>query len=338
MPPFLSVVTPLFNEELVVKHMYERLTRVLEGNHLDYEIIMINDGSRDRTLPIARELCQRDRRIRLVSFSRNFGHQIAITAGMDRAVGQVVVIIDADLQDPPEMIIEMIKKWKQGYHVVYGVRKKREGESFFKLLTAALFYRILRKVTAVDIPVDTGDFRLMDRKVVEQLKNMPERSRFIRGMVSWVGFKQDKVEYVREKRFGGETKFPLTKMLRFAIDGMLSFSQLPLQISSILGLLCAFVSFVFIIYGLLMKYLYPELMVQGWTSIFVAFLFLGGVQLLSIGILGEYLGRMFDEIKRRPLYIVEEEMNHGFDNGSVADELSPISLEEMNRSMSIRMS
>jgi glycosyltransferase involved in cell wall biosynthesis len=309
MAPFLSVVVPLFNEELVIRHMYERLTHVLERDHLNYEIIMINDGSRDGTPAIARELCRKDKRVKLISFSRNFGHQIAITAGMDKALGQVVVIIDADLQDPPEVIIEMIKKWQQGYQVVYAVRKTRNGESLFKLLTAALFYRILRKMTPVDIPLDTGDFRLMDRKVVEQLNRMRERNRFIRGMVSWVGFTQSKVEYVRERRFSGETKFPFKRMLKFAIDGMLAFSQLPLKFSSILGLFCAAISFVFIIYGVIEKFFYSRTTVQGWTSIFVASLFLGGVQLLSIGILGEYLGRIFEEIKGRPLYITEEEIN-----------------------------
>jgi dolichol-phosphate mannosyltransferase len=309
MAPFLSVVVPLFNEELVIRPMYERLTHVLESDHLDYEIIMINDGSRDGTPFIARELCRKDKRLKLISFSRNFGHQIAITAGMDKALGQVVVIIDADLQDPPEVISEMIKKWQQGYQVVYGVRKKRNGETVFKLLTAALFYRILRKITPVDIPLDTGDFRLMDKKVVEQLNRMRERSRFIRGMVSWVGFKQVKVEYVRESRFRGETKFPFRRMLKFAIDGILAFSQLPLKFSSILGLFCATISFVLIIYGVMEKFLYAQTTVQGWTSIFVASLFLGGVQLLSIGILGEYLGRIFEEIKGRPLYITEEEIN-----------------------------
>ncbi len=309
MAPFLSVVVPLFDEERVIGHLYERLTDVLERNQLNYEIIMINDGSRDDTLAIARQLCHKDGRLKLINFSRNFGHQMAITAGMDKALGQVVVVIDGDLQDPPEVIIEMINKWTEGYQVVYGVRKKRKGEGLFKLLTASLFYRILRKMTAVDIPVDAGDFRLMDRKVVEQLKRMRERSRFIRGMVSWVGFKQGKVEYVRERRFSGETKFPFKKMLKFAIDGILSFSQLPLKFSSILGLLCAAISLVLIIYGFIAKFLYPQNTIQGWTSILVASLFLGGVQLLSIGILGEYLGRIFEEIKGRPLYITEEEIN-----------------------------
>jgi len=309
MATFLSVIVPLYNEELVIDEMYNRLTQVLEGNQLDYEIVMVNDGSKDQTLFLAQEIATRDKRAKLISFSRNFGHQIAVTAGMDRASGQVVVIIDADLQDPPEVILEMIAKWKEGFHVVYGVRKKRKGESFFKLTSAALFYRLLRKMTSVNIPVDTGDFRLMDRKVVDNMKLMRERSRFVRGMVSWVGFKQDKVEYVRESRFAGETKYPFKKMLKFALDGMLSFSQLPLKLASAFGFICAILSFVFFIYGFTIRIFFPELVIPGWTSIFVASLFVGGVQLMCVGILGEYVGRIYEELKGRPLYIIEEERN-----------------------------
>jgi dolichol-phosphate mannosyltransferase len=309
MSPVLSVIVPLYNEELVIRQMVEALTAVLAGGRIDYEIILVNDGSVDRTLPMAKELCRKDGRLRLISFSRNFGHQIAITAGMDKARGQAVAVIDADLQDPPEVLLQMLEKWREGYHVVYGVRKARKGETAFKLFTAAMFYRILRAMTPVDIPADTGDFRLMDRRVVEQLRQMRERSRFVRGMVSWVGFKQGKIEYIRESRRLGETKYPFKKMLKFAVDGMLSFSQMPLRISSALGLGCALIAFVFMVYGFVVKYFYPETAIQGWASIFVASLFLGGVQLMSIGILGEYIGRMYDEIKGRPLYIIEEEMN-----------------------------
>jgi dolichol-phosphate mannosyltransferase len=282
---------------------------VLESHQLDYELVLVNDGSKDRTINMAKELSKKDKRIKLLSFSRNFGHQTAITAGMDRASGQVVVIIDADLQDPPEIIIKMIEKWKEGYQVVYGQRKKRKGESLFKLITASTFYRILKKLTPVDIPVDTGDFRLIDRKVANQLIAMRERNRFVRGMVSWVGFKQCKVEYEREKRFAGDTKYPLKKMFKFAMDGMLSFSQIPLKISSFFGFVCSGVSFLLIIYGLVRKVFFPEAVVIGWASTFVTVLFLGGVQLISVGILGEYLGRMYDEIKGRPLYIIDEEIN-----------------------------
>jgi glycosyltransferase involved in cell wall biosynthesis len=309
MAPFLSVIVPLYNEESVIREMYRRLTHVLESNRLDYEIVLINDGSRDETLSIAKQLCETDKRIKLISFSRNFGHQIAITAGMDNASGQIVVVIDADLQDPPEVIVQMIDKWKEGYQVVYGVRKERKGESFFKLVTAALFYRILRRMTPLQIPVDTGDFRLIDRKVVEQLRHMRERSRFVRGMVSWVGFRQAKVEYIRDTRMAGETKYPFNKMMKFAVDGILSFSQIPLKLSSAFGFLCSVISFVMLVYGVVAKYFYPETTIRGWTSIFVASLFLGGVQLIAIGILGEYLGRIYEEIKGRPLYVIDEQIN-----------------------------
>ena len=309
MPFTVSIVVPLYNEESVLHELYNRLGGILKLHNIAYEIILVNDGSSDNTFTIAKSLCREDKEIKLISFSRNFGHQIAITAGMDKASGKAIIIIDADLQDPPEVIIEMINKWKEGYHVVYGVRKKRIGESFFKLASANLFYRILTKMTRVNIPVDAGDFRLLDAKVVEQLKKMKERSRFIRGMVSWVGFRQCQVEYIREKRFAGETKYPLKKMIRFALDGILSFSEVPLKFSSAFGFLCSGFSFILIIYGFVSKLFFPETTIPGWTSIFVASMFLGGVQLICIGILGEYIGRVYDEIKGRPLYIVDEEIN-----------------------------
>ena len=307
--PFVSIVVPLYNEELVIKEMYRRLSEMVHQNELSYEIILVNDGSRDRTAEMAREICRKDKNIKLINFSRNFGHQIAITAGMDKASGEVIAIIDADLQDPPEVILDMIQKWKEGNQVVYGVRQKRKGESYFKLLTAALFYRILKKMTPIEIPLDTGDFRLMDRRVVESLKKMREKNRFVRGMVSWVGFKQCKVEYVREKRFAGETKYPLKKMLKFAVDGILSFSQIPLKLSTIFGFICSGISFLFILYGVVVKFLFPSNAISGWASIFVASLFLGGVQLICLGIIGEYLGRIHEEVKGRPLYVSEEEIN-----------------------------
>lgn len=309
MAKFISVIVPLYNEELVINEMYTRLTRVLMENSLDYEILLVNDGSTDRTLKMARDICDKDRRVRLISFSRNFGHQIAITAGFDKASGDVVVTIDADLQDPPEVIVHMIEKWREGYQVVYGVRKKREGESYFKLFTAAMFYRIHRKMTHANMPIDTGDFRLMDRNVVEQLRKMRERGRFVRGMVNWVGFRQCKIEYVREERFAGETKYPFKKMLILALDGIFSFSQIPLKLSSALGFLCSGLSFVMILYGLIIKYFFPERAISGWASLFIACLFLGGVQLICLGILGEYLGRIYEETKGRPLYIIDDEIN-----------------------------
>ncbi len=307
--PQLSIVIPLYNEELVLDELHGRIAGVLDTLNIESEVILVNDGSTDRTNDLAKNMCGSDARFKLISFSRNFGHQIAITAGMEKTKGKAVVFIDADLQDPPELIPDMMKKWEEGFHVVYGVRKKRKGESFFKRLTAALFYRVLRMMTNADIPVDTGDFRLLDRKVVEQLKNMRERSRFLRGMVSWVGFKQCKLEYIREKRFAGETKYPLKKMLAFAVDGMLSFSRVPLRLSTLLGFICACLSFIFILYGLIIKSFFPAYAIPGWASIFIASLFLGGVQLICVGILGEYIGRIYEEVKKRPLYIIDEEIN-----------------------------
>jgi polyisoprenyl-phosphate glycosyltransferase len=307
--PTLSIVVPLYNEELVIGEMHTRLKAVLDANQVDYEIILVDDGSNDRTAELAMNICRDMPRVRLLSFSRNFGHQIAVTAGLDNSTGQAIVIIDADLQDPPEVILGMLDKWRAGAHVVYGVRIQRKGESFFKRATAAVFYRLIRKLTRVDIPVDTGDFRLMDRNVVDQLLTMRERNRFVRGMVSWVGFRQEKIEYVREQRFAGETKYPFKKMLRFAVDGVLSFSDVPLKISSIFGLICSLLSFALIIYGLVVRLFFPQFAIPGWASVFSAVLFLGGVQLMCIGILGEYLGRVYDEVKGRPLYVIKEKVN-----------------------------
>ncbi|HDM78496.1 MAG TPA: glycosyltransferase [Deltaproteobacteria bacterium] len=307
--PFLSVVVPVFNEELTIEKMYERVKKALEEDALTFEIIIVNDGSYDSTVEKVKRLCSIDNRVKLVSFSRNFGHQIAISAGLDKSRGQVVVIIDADLQDPPELIPKMIKMWENGCEVVYAVRKKRKGDSFFKRFTAALFYRTLRILSPVEIPLDAGDFRLLDRKVVDVLKRMRERSRFVRGMVSWIGFRQGKIEYVREKRIAGETKYPLRKMISFAIDGILSFSNLPLRLSSAFGFIAAVISFILLLYGIWIKVFYPSKTIPGWTSLFVVILFFSGIQLVCIGILGEYVGRANEECKKRPLYIVDEEVN-----------------------------
>jgi len=307
--PLISIVVPLYNEELVLDELYQRLTEMIDRAQLRCEVIMVNDGSRDGTMDIARRICRIDRRFKLIGLSRNFGHQLAVTAGLDQAAGDAVVIIDADLQDPPEVIPLMVEKWQAGNDVVYGVRSRREGETAFKRMTAALFYRILRRATNVDIPVDTGDFRLMDRQVVDQLLTMRERFRFIRGMVSWVGFRQTHVEYERAARFAGTTKYPLPKMLRFAIDGMLSFSHVPLKMASMFGFIASLVSFLALGYGIVIRLFFPERAIAGWASVFVAILFIGGVQLICIGILGEYLGRMYDEVKRRPLYIAQELLN-----------------------------
>ena len=311
MDPLVSIVIPLFNEEPVVDTLYARLMQVIDGHRLRAEVVLVNDGSTDGTMDKVRRICERDDRVRVLGFSRNFGHQMAITAGIERAAGDVVVVMDADLQDPPEVIPEMLRKWREGYAVVHAVRTARKGESYPKRATAALFYRLLRRLTDVEISVDAGDFRLMDRKVVDQLTRMPERFRFVRGMVSWVGFRQGSVGYVREDRVAGETKYPWRKMVRFALDGIFSFSQVPLRLSSALGFLSSGLAFLFMIYGLVVRAFFPAHAVTGWASIFVALLFLGGVQLISVGILGEYLGRIYDEVKRRPLYIADEEINFG---------------------------
>lgn len=309
MGPDLSVVVPLYNEELVIAELHRRLGAVLDALAYTSEIVLVDDGSRDRTRELARDLCARDPRVRLLCFSRNFGHQFAITAGMDRAAGRAVVVIDADLQDPPEVIPELVAMWERGYDVVYAVRERREGESWFKRATAGAFYRLLRSLTAVDIPVDTGDFRLVDRRALAQFLAMRERARFVRGMISWVGFRQGEVRYVRHRRLAGETKYPLRKMLRFAADGLLSFSQAPLRLASTAGAVASVVAFLFIVYSLVQKAFYPQYVLAGWASLFTAVLFLGGVQLLCLGVLGEYVGRIHEEIKQRPLYIIEEEVN-----------------------------
>lgn len=309
MKPEISVIIPLYNEEKVINEMERKLSSVMQNMSMSYEIILVNDGSADRTLEMARSICAADSKVKLINFSRNFGHQFAITAGMDRSSGDAVVVIDADLQDPPEVIPEMIQKWQEGNQVVYGVREKREGENWFKLVTASTFYRILKRITSVDIPVDTGDFRLVDRRALDVFNGMRERSRFVRGMVSWVGFKQTEVRYVRHERFAGETKYPFSKMLKFAVDGLLSFSQIPLKLASGLGLISAVISFGFMVYGVIVKYMFPEVVIPGWSSLFSAILFLGGIQLICLGLLGEYIGRIYEEIKNRPLYVVDEEVN-----------------------------
>jgi dolichol-phosphate mannosyltransferase len=305
MLPELSVIVPVYNEEAIVNELHSRLTAALRTLGLAYEIILVNDGSRDRSLALMREVAAADPDVRVLDLSRNFGHQIAITAGMDYARGQAVVVIDADLQDPPEVIGNLVSRWREGYQVVYAVRQHRIGETFFKKWTAAAFYRLIRRITNVDIPVDTGDFRLMDRSVVDSLKRIREKHRFVRGLVSWVGFRQTGVEYVRQERFAGETKYPLRKMLKFAFDGITSFSFLPLQVATYLGFAVSGLSFLAICWVLVEALVFHET-VQGWSSLMVAVLFLGGIQLLTIGLIGEYVGRIYDEVKQRPLYLIRE--------------------------------
>ncbi len=303
----ISVVIPLYNEEEVLTETHARLSAVMHSVGEAYELIFVNDGSRDKTPEIAARLCEKDPHARLISFSRNFGHQIAITAGMDYAVGDAVILIDADLQDPPELIPEMIKKWKEGYHVVYGKRIKRNGETAFKKFTAKLYYRFLRRMTDVNIPTDTGDFRLMDRKVCEAMKKLGERNRYVRGLVSWVGFRQYGLEYIREERFAGKTKYPLKKMLRLAMDGITSFSNKPLRLATYMGFLLSGLSFIYLLVVLSQKLFgYPT--AWGWASLLAVQLFFNGVMLIMLGIIGTYIGRIYEESKGRPLYIVREEI------------------------------
>jgi polyisoprenyl-phosphate glycosyltransferase len=300
-----SIVIPVYNEAEVLPALYNRLTRVMEGLVGPYEIIFINDGSRDDSTMLLRDFQDRDARVKFLNFSRNFGHQIAITAGLDYSSGQAAVVMDADLQDPPEVIPRLIEQWRKGYDIVFAVRAKRQGEGFFKRATAALFYRLFRRMAATEIPLDAGDFRLMSRRAVEALQSIRERNRFIRGLAGWIGFRQTAVTYVRDVRQAGETKYPLKKMLRFALNGLLSFSVVPLQLASYLGFLISSIGFFYIVYAIGLK-LFTDRVVLGWTSVMVAVLFLGGVQLISLGIIGEYIGRIYDEVKQRPLYVVDE--------------------------------
>lgn len=303
-----SVVVPLYNEEMVIFETYKRLKAVMDSIGKPYELIFVNDGSRDNTGKIATEICDSDSNVKLIDFSRNFGHQIAITAGMDYSAGAAIVVIDADLQDPPEIIPEMLKKWSEGYDVVYGKRLKRKGETFFKKITAKVFYRFLKSMTNVDIPVDTGDFRLIDRKVCDALKNIGEKNRYVRGIISWLGFRQTGIEYVRDKRFAGETKYPLKKMLKFAFDAITSFSYKPLKLASWFGCFLSFLSFLYLLVVLYIR-LFTAGAVSGWASILAVSLFFNGIVLVMLGIIGEYIGRIYDEVKGRPLYIVRETRN-----------------------------
>jgi glycosyltransferase involved in cell wall biosynthesis len=306
--PVYSIVAPVYNEEALVAEFCQRTIAAMEPLGEPFEIVLVNDGSRDNSPKIIRELHNNDPRIKVVNFSKNFGHQIAITAGMDYARGDAVVVIDSDLQDPPEVIPEMIKKWKEGFQVVYGVRGEREGETAFKLATASIFYRLIRKITSVDIPLDAGDFRLMDRKVVNALNQMREQKRFMRGLSVWVGFNQTGITYKRDARKAGETKYPLRKMIRFALDGITAFSYLPLQLATYFGFATAGLSLLFLIVVVVLRLTGSGESFYGQASSLVSVLFLGSVQLIFLGIIGEYLGRIYDEVKRRPLYIVAEEL------------------------------
>jgi dolichol-phosphate mannosyltransferase len=300
-----SIVAPIYNELENIPELYKRVSDVMNSTGELWELILVDDGSTDGSTEAIRQLAKEDNCVRPIIFARNFGHQIAITAGWDYARGDAVVIIDADLQDPPELILEMAKKWREGYEVVYAVRKEREGESWFKLLTASLFYRIIYRITDVKIPLDTGDFRLMDRTVVEVLKQMRERHRFPRGMSAWVGFKQIGVEYKRAARQAGETKYPFRKMFRLALNAITSFSYFPLQVATFFGFASAGIAIIAIPVVIALR-LAGSHFFEGQTTTLISVLFLGGVQLISLGILGEYVGRLYDEAKGRPLYIVRE--------------------------------
>jgi polyisoprenyl-phosphate glycosyltransferase len=300
-----SIVAPIYNELENIPELYRRIREVMDSTGETWELILVDDGSTDGSTDAIRKLAQEDDCVRPVIFARNFGHQIAITAGWDYARGDAIVIIDADLQDPPELILEMAKKWKEGYEVVYAVRVEREGESWFKLWTASMFYRLIYRITDVKIPLDTGDFRLMDRKVVDVLKNMRERHRFPRGMSAWVGFKQVGVEYKRVARKAGETKYPFRKMFRLALNAITSFSYFPLQVATFFGFASAGIAIIAIPVVIALR-LAGSHFFEGQTTTLISVLFLGGVQLISLGILGEYVGRLYDEAKGRPLYIVRE--------------------------------
>ncbi|AAP99426.1 MULTISPECIES: glycosyltransferase family 2 protein [Prochlorococcus] len=306
----ISWIIPCFNEQEVLEISIRRIIDFTAySSHYDWEFIFVDDGSKDNTRDIIKSYNLQDDRVKLVGLSRNFGHQYAVQAGLNNAYGDAAIIIDADLQDPPEIAKEMISKWEKGFDVISGRRVERVSETFFKKISASCFYRILNLLTEIHIPLDTGDFRLIDRKVIDTLKQMPEKGRFIRGLVSWTGFKQTQIKYKREPRLAGKTKYSLKKMIVFALEGLTAFSSRPLRLATIFGLVCSFFSFLAILYVLYIR-LFTFAWVPGWAGLAVAILFATGVQLISIGILGEYIGRIYDESKGRPMYIIDE--NLGF--------------------------
>jgi dolichol-phosphate mannosyltransferase len=326
MQPTISIVVPIYNEEAVLPELYRRVSQVMDELGESWELILVNDGSRDNSAEVIASLYEKDERVKGVSFSRNFGFQEAVTAGLTYTNGQAVVLSDADLQDPPEVIPEMVAKWREGYDVVYGVRTSREGETWFKLFTAKAFYRLIYRITSVNIPLDTGDFRLMDRRVVNAILRMPERNRFLRGMVPWVGYKQVGLEYQRAARFAGESKFnSVRQMLPFAIDAITSFSYFPLQMATYLGFIMAAISAIMIVAVVALRLFGPDEPLLGQATTLVVVLFLGGVQLISLGIIGEYLGRIYDEVKERPLYLIDK--TRGLKDASRQSRTSPDSEE-----------
>lgn len=304
--PVISVVAPVYNEEGNLDLLYQRVSEVLDSTGETWELVLVNDGSRDRSLEIMRALQQRDGRVRIINFARNFGHQNAVTAGMDYARGQAVIMIDADLQDPPEVMLDLLAKWREGYQVVYAVRSERKGETWFKKFTAKLFYRLIYRITDVDIPVDTGDFRLMDRQVVDAVNQMREHNRFIRGMTSWVGFRQTGVNYVRQERHSGQTKYPFKKMLRFALDAITGFSYFPLQVAIYASLILALIAVLAVPIVAFLRLSGSQLQFEGQATTLVALLLLSSFQLFFFFIMGQYVARIYDEVRHRPLYIVAE--------------------------------
>jgi polyisoprenyl-phosphate glycosyltransferase len=301
----LSIIIPIYNEELNIRNLYDRLKKVLNGITSQHEFIFVNDGSRDNSIRLIKELAHQDSTIKYINFSRNFGHQIAVTAGLDHCIGNAVVIIDADLQDPPELIEEMYHKMKEGYEVVYAKRRSRKGEGFLKKFTAKLFYRTLGSLTSISIPVDTGDFRIMHKQIVEVLKKMPEQQKFLRGQISWIGFNQTYVEYDRDERHEGKTGYTYKKMIRLALDGITSFSNAPLKFATLSGFIVSGIAFFIMLYALYSRFILKDY-VPGWTSLILSVMFIGGIQLVSIGIIGEYISRISTNIRNRPLYIIRE--------------------------------
>lgn len=317
--PTISILAPVYNEEPVLPELYRRVQAVMDQLDEPWELILVDDGSRDNSAAVIAQLHEEDPRVKGISFSRNFGFQIAVTAGLDHVQGEAVILADADLQDPPEVFPRMIAKWREGYDVVYGVRASREGETWFKLFTAKLFYRLIYRITDIEIPLDTGDFRLMDRRVVDAIRRMPERNRFLRGMVPWVGFRQTGVTYERRARYAGESKFSsMRQMLPFALDAITSFSYLPLQLATFMGFGLAALSAIAIIAVITLRLFGPSSPLLGQATTLVTVLFLGGVQLISLGIIGEYLGRIYDEVKGRPLYLVDKAWGFA-ENGEEGD-------------------
>ena len=301
----ISIVVPLYNEEKNIRLMHDRLVSSILKITSNFEIIYVNDGSKDNSFLELLKLSNEDERVKYINFSRNFGHQIAVTAGLDYSKGAVVVIIDGDLQDPPEVIPEMYAKYKEGFEVVYGQRLKRKGDNFFKKITAKYFYRILKKITSINIPLDTGDFRLIDQKIVKDLKNMPEQNKFLRGQIAWLGYRQTSIFFERDERKFGETGYPFSKMLKFALDGITGFSDVPLQFVTKTGIFISFISFLVILYAIFSHFIL-ERTITGWTSLIISSMFIGGVQLISVGIIGEYISRINKNVQNRPLYIVSE--------------------------------